>query len=106
MLDRTPKPDVAARSPRSLPARFPSGAVWPIEMPADMAAALLGYETTGRLSKAIMRGEAPRPTLSRLRKDGRREPVWALDACRKFVGDRHGMAADEPAAVDSLADLI
>jgi len=97
----------ASHAPRSLPARYPDdrGEHWPLEMPADMAAALLGFETTGKLLQAIARNEAPRPTATRLR-DGKRVPVWALDACRKFVANRHEIVSDATAATKSAADRV
>ncbi len=91
--------------PRSLPARYPPNGSWPLEMPADVAAACLGYETTGRLLKAILRNEAPRPTATRLR-DGRREPVWAFDAIKKYVANRHELHSDADAAPISAIDDI
>ena|SRR5258706_10585740 len=87
--------DARPAQSRSLPARYPSGGVWPAEMPASIAAAFFGHETTGRLLKAIARGEALRPTATRVREKGRREPVWGLDACRRFVADRHGIVGDD-----------
>lgn len=99
-------PPTSPHAPRSLPARYPPFGAWPIEMPADIAAALLGFETTGKLYKAIERKEAPRPTATRLN-DGRRIPVWSLDACRKFVANRHEIRSDAPiAATRSIADRI
>ncbi len=91
--------------PRSLPARYPPNGAWPAEMRADMAAALLDYETTGKLMQAILRNEAPRPTATRMR-DGRRVPVWHLDACRKFLANRHELVSDAAAAVEDIADDI
>jgi hypothetical protein len=91
-------------APRSLPARYPPHGAWPLEMRADMAAALLGYDTTGQLYAAVARSEAPRPTATRQRKH-KREPVWALDACRKHVDARHQIASDA-AAIESIGDLI
>jgi hypothetical protein len=95
----------AVHAPRSVPARYPPYGAWPIELPAEMAAALLGFETTGKLYKAIARNEAPRPTATRLR-DGRRVPVWALDACRKFVANRHEIRSDAAMEAKSIADDI
>jgi len=92
-------------APRSLPARYPPHGAWPLEMRADMAAALLGYDTSGELYAAVARNEAPRPTATRLR-NGKREPVWALDACRKHVANRHEIAADAADAPRSIADRI
>lgn len=95
----------AAHAPRSLPARYPPSGVWPAEMRIDMAAAYFDYETTGKLYKAIQRGEAPRPTATRLEK-GRHIPVWALDACFKFVANRHEIRSDGNGNTGSIADDI
>jgi len=90
---------------RSLPARHPPGGAWPAEMRADMAAAFLDYETTGKLLAAILRGEAPRPTSTRLR-NGKREPVWALDACRTHVANRHQIVSDVAPATERIGKLL
>ncbi len=95
----------AQRKPRSVRARYPEHGAWPGEMRADVAAAFLDYETTGGLFAAIMRGEAPRPTSTRLR-DGRREPVWALEALRAHVARRHEIAHDGSTPGESIAGLI
>jgi hypothetical protein len=95
----------APHAPRSLPARHPPNGAWPAEMRADMAAAFLGYETTGRLIAAIVRGEAPRPTATRLR-DGKREPVWAKVAIDAFLANRHKIVSDVSSATKRLGDLI
>jgi len=92
-------------APRSLPARYPPNGAWPLEMRADMVAALLSFDTTGQLFAAIARSEAPRPTATRLR-NGKCEPVWALDACRKHVANRHEILSDAAAAVESIGDLL
>lgn len=90
------------RAPRSVAARHPrDGAPWPGEMRADMAAAFLDYETTGKLFAAVLRGEAPRPTATRLRA-GRREPVWSLDGLRAFVAVRHGTSPGTGGAAPAL----
>ena len=70
----TPRPHTerSSKCPRSLPARHPPNGAWPAEMPEVYAAAYLGWETTGKLRAAVVRGDAPRPTSSRLR-DGKRE---------------------------------
>lgn len=71
-----------------------------------MVAALLGYDTTGELFAAVGRSEAPRPTATRLR-NGRRELVWALDACRAHVLHRHEIAGDRGAAAkEDLGGLL
>lgn len=92
-------------SPRSRPARHPPGGAWSAEMRADMAAAYLDYPTSGKLFAAIRRGEAPPPTATRMR-DGRREPVWALDAVRDHVAFRHRLSSDAPRERDSIGGLI
>jgi hypothetical protein len=99
-------PEGAYRGPRSLPARYPPTGAWPAEMPSDMVAAFFGHETTGKLLKAIERGEAPRPTATRLREKRRHEPVWARDACLKFIADRHGLVCEAPAVSERLEDDI
>src|SRR5260370_19789633 len=83
--------------PRSLPARHPPNGAWPAEMRADMAAAFLDYATTGQLFAAVMHSGAPRPTATRAR-NGKREPVRALDACRSFVANHHEIRSDVAAA--------
>jgi hypothetical protein len=93
------------RVTRSLRARFPQHGAWPGEMRADTAAAFLDYETTGELFKAIMRGEAPRPSASRLRR-GRREPVWALEVLRAHVAHRHEIADDASPAKENIGSLV
>jgi hypothetical protein len=73
---------------KNRPARFPPSAVWPIEMRADMTAALLDFETTRRLCKEIAAGTAPRPTA--VRGTGTAlEVVWFRDAVTAFVARRH-----------------
>lgn len=91
---------------RSLPARYPEHGAWPQEMRKDMAAAFLDYRTTGELDKAIERKEAPRPTATRLRADGRREPVWALDICRAHVARRHDIANDALRESENIGSLV
>ena len=93
------------RVTRSRPARYPAHGAWPAEMRADLTAAYLDFATTGELYKAIQRGEAPRPTASRLR-NGRREPVWALEACRAHVANRHEIANDVLPRKEDIASLI
>jgi hypothetical protein len=98
----TPRP----HAPRSLPARHPPNGAWPAEMRADMAAAYLDYATTGQLLAAVVRGEAPRPTATRLR-NGKREPMWALDAMRNHVANRHEISCDVAAEkAEAGAELI
>jgi hypothetical protein len=74
------------------PARFPPSGVWPIELQADMAAALLDYATTRELCKAVASGAAPRPTAVRSR-GSKLEVVWFADAVREFVARRHSLRA-------------
>src|SRR5260221_672277 len=97
----TPRPHV----PRSLPARHPPNGAWPAEMRADMAAAYLDYAPPGRLLAAVMGGGAPRPTAPRLR-NGKREPVWALDACRSFVANHHEIRSDAAVAAKEEIRLL
>jgi hypothetical protein len=97
----TPRP----HAPRSLPARHPPNGAWPAEMRADMAAAFLDYESTGKFRHAIMRGEAPRPTATRLR-NGRHEPMWALDVLRNHVAKRHAIESDVAAAMEDIGALL
>lgn len=92
-------------APRSLPARHPPNGAWPAEMRADMAAALLGWDTTGQLFAAILHGEAPRPTATRLR-NGRREPVWAKAAIEAYVANRHEIHSDVSPATENIGELI
>jgi hypothetical protein len=96
---------MTAHAPRSLPARHPPNGAWPAEMRADMAAAFLDYETTGKFFKAIERREAPRPTATRLR-DGKRVPVWPVEACLRFIADRHGIDSDASTVSRSIVDDI
>ncbi len=73
------------------PARYPKDGVWPLELRADMLAALLDFDTTRQLCKAIAAGTAPKPGAVRL--VGRStELVWSLAAVRRFVAARHGVA--------------
>jgi hypothetical protein len=76
------------------PARFPPTGVWPLELRADMVAALLDFDTTRQLCKAIADGTAPRPGAVRGR-GTELEVVWSREAVRDFVAARHrGMQAD------------
>jgi hypothetical protein len=84
---------------RSLAARFPAGNCWPAEMRADMAAAYLDYETTGKLSAAIERSEAPRCSVTRIY-NGRRVPVWSRAACDAFIQRRHDLSSTTPPAAN------
>jgi hypothetical protein len=93
------------RGPRSLAARHPPHGAWPAEMRADMVAAYLDFETTGRLYAAVLRGEAPRPTGERLR-NGRREPTWALDTLKAHVAKRHEIASDALPRKENIGDLV
>jgi len=73
------------------PARFPKNGLWPLELRADMLAALLDFDTTRQLCKAIAGGTAPKPRAVRL-VGGSTELVWSLAAVRRFVAVRHGVA--------------
>ena len=70
------------------PARYPPEGQWPIEMRADMAAALLDFRTTHELSKALAAGEAPPPSATR-NGSGQAEPVWFHEFVVEFVRARH-----------------
>lgn len=70
------------------PARFPPTGVWPFELRADMVAALLDFDTTRQLCKAIAHGTAPRPGAVRGR-GAELEVVWSREAVRAFVAARH-----------------
>lgn len=79
---------------KNRPARFPPAGVWPFELRADMVAALLDFDTTRQLCKAIADGTAPRPGAVRGHGTGL-EVVWSRDAVRAFVAARHrGFDAD------------
>lgn len=91
---------------RSVSARYPDHGSWPLELPADMTAALLGYRTTGELYKAVARKDAPRATASRLTRNGRREPVWALDICRAHIARRHDIANDASQDTEDIGSLV
>lgn len=84
-----------------LPARFPPFGAWPAMMRADMAAAFFDFEDTAALYRAMARGEAPKPSEVRHRGQAR-EPVWSVEACRKFIARRDEAPEDEM----SLASLI
>jgi hypothetical protein len=71
------------------PARFPPIPLWPVELRADMVAAMLDFRTTHELCKAIHAGDAPRPTSSR-GKGRQLEVVWFRDDIAEFVSRRHG----------------
>lgn len=70
------------------PARFPPTGVWPLEMRADMVAALLDFKTTHQLCAAIAANCAPRPTALRITGNNR-ELVWSREAVAHFVNQRH-----------------
>jgi hypothetical protein len=74
-------------------------------MRADVTAAYLDYATTGELWKAIGRGEAPRPSSTRLR-NGKREPIWALDICRSYVARRNGINNDASRDDENIGSLV
>jgi hypothetical protein len=107
---RKPIPDPGEVTPyvkvmRSLAARYPPHGAWSGEMRADMTAAYFDYATTGELWKAIARGEAPRPSSTRLR-NGRREPIWALDICRAHVARRHEINNDVSLREENIGSLV
>jgi hypothetical protein len=78
---------------KNRPARFPPAGVWPLELRAEMVAALLDFDTTRQLCKAIATGTAPRP--GAVRDDGMgSEVVWSFHAVRAFVAARHRVSAD------------
>ena len=76
---------------RSLAARYPASGAWPGEMCADTTAAYFDLQTTGQLWKAIERGEAPRPSSTRLR-NGKREP-HVKEPLEAIPGRRHAAGA-------------
>lgn len=84
---------------KPLPARHPPTGAWPTLMRADTAAAYLDFQDAAQLSRAMSKGDAPRPTA--IRGSGRsREPVWA-----KAHLDRFAEGADPDRATD-LASLV
>lgn len=89
----------------ALPARFPPAGSWPLELRADLAAALLDYPDTRAFFAAVSRGEAPCPT--GLRGKGRtREPVWSRALVERFVARRHSVDHDAASVQDDIAGLI
>jgi hypothetical protein len=79
---------------RSVPARYPTnGQAWPAEMRADQTAAFFDFDTTGKLFQAIARGEAPRPTSTRMHR-GKKAPVWARVVCEEFISERHDLSGE------------
>jgi hypothetical protein len=74
-------------------------------MRADVVAALFDFETTGQLWKAIARGEAPRPSACRAR-NGRREPVWALEICQAFIAHRHDIKNNGLPDAEDIRSLL
>lgn len=73
-------------------------------MRADLVAAFFDCSDTAELHRHIESGEAPRPAAERGRGQ-RRKPIWALDACRRFVASRHGIAQDAGLEEDIAALL-
>ena len=67
---------------------YPTGSLWPIELRADMVAALLDFRTTHELCKALAAGEAPRPTATRIA-SSHAEPTWFRESVLAFVSRRH-----------------
>ena len=93
---------MSSRTP--LPARYPPIGTWPAVMRADMAAAYLDYRTTGELARAVIRGEAPRPTS--YHGIGRaREPVWSKAAIDNFAAPAKAMDLDRSQGKD-LSSLV
>lgn len=89
---------------RALPARFPPYGAWPGVMRADLVAAFFDCRDTGELARRVRDGDIPRPTA--LRGIGRkREPVWALESCQRFIARRHQISEHE-AVAESVANLI
>jgi hypothetical protein len=68
-------------------ARYPGGSAWPLQMRADMVAAILDFSTTKELCYAISKGQAPYPTAFRL-KGKKWEAIWTTDNVRDFVSGR------------------
>jgi hypothetical protein len=85
---------------RSVPARYPNGQAWPAEMRADQTAAFFDFDTTRKLFEAIGRGEAPRPTSSRVQK-GKRVPIWARIVCEEFISRRHDLTEEAASSMHS-----
>jgi hypothetical protein len=85
-------------------ARYPSNGAWPLELRASSLAALLDYENTRQLCKAVARNEAPKPTAIRRDDKGQSEPIWSLEAVREFVNKRHGSRAEDEGQSTSLLD--
>jgi hypothetical protein len=82
---------------RSVAARYPTnGQAWAAEMRAEQTAAYFDFDTTGKLFQAITRGEAPRPTSTRMH-GGKKVPVWARVVCEEFISNRHDLS-DDPAS--------
>jgi len=89
---------MSARSP--LPPRYPPASVWPAIMRADMTAAYLDYGDTNELARAVLRGEAPRPT--GYHGTGRaREPIWSKAAIDNFL-----KPDSDPPSREDLASLV
>jgi hypothetical protein len=94
------------RAPRSVPAEYPPNGAWPSELRAPMAASYLNFADTGSLFRAMLRGEAPKPTSSRIRKNGGREPLWARKGLDLYVARRHQIPDDGSPDVENIAGLI
>lgn len=89
---------------RTIPARFPPNGAWPGVMRADLVAAFFDCRDTGELARRVREGEIPPPTA--LRGGGRkREPVWALESCQRFIAHRHQIT-EHDAGAESVVDLI
>ena len=73
----------------------------------DTLAALLDFDDTRELWRAVHVGEAPPP--SAIRRGGRQEePVWALQAVTEFVRQRHlgGIARSKHGIEDLVPDDV
>lgn len=69
-------------------------------MRADVAAAFFDFDTKDAFLRAVKRGQYPRPTSSRMA-GKRREPLWALAVCEKFVVDQHALGHDGAATTEN-----
>ena len=79
---------------RSQPARHPP-ANWPFALRADAAAALLDFDTSSDLWRAVGGGDAPRPSGWRGR-GRRREPIWLLTDIQNWIATRYPAAVEKP----------
>lgn len=88
----------------ALPARYPPIGTWPALMPADMAAAYLGFADTRELARAVGRGEAP-PPIAHRRTGRARQPIWSRAAIDHFSA-QYGGAAPDKSKNEDLASLV